>query len=43
MDRLKAREEALVAQLPLQEGREVAFYLPAGCGPTDEAYGFLRS
>lgn len=32
----KARKEALAKQLPLQEGRKVAFHPPPGKGDTDE-------
>lgn len=40
----KARREALAAQLPLQEGRKVAFHPPNGSGtngPTDESTWIL--
>jgi len=40
----KARREALAAQLPLQEGRKVAFHPPLGSGtngPTDESTWIL--
>jgi len=40
----KARREALAAQLPLQEGRKVAFHPPSGSGtngPTDESTWIL--
>ena len=40
----KARREALAAQLPLQEGRKVAFHPPPGSGtngPTDESTWIL--
>jgi SAGA-associated factor 29 len=40
----KARREALAAQLPLQEGRKVAFHPPTGSGtngPTDESTWIL--
>ena len=40
----KARREALAAQLPLQEGRRVAFHPPSGSGtngPTDESTWIL--
>ena len=40
----KARREALAAQLPLQDGRKVAFHPPTGSGtngPTDESTWIL--
>ena len=40
----KARREALAPQLPLQEGRKVAFHPPTGSGtngPTDESTWIL--
>lgn len=41
---LKARKEALAAQLPLQDGRKVAFHPPTGTGtngPTEESTWIL--